>query len=635
MAGCIAAINNNETGICGIAGGQDGNGGVRIMSCETLRDDPDDDTKTLQGNSAEAMVWAADNGAVIMNNSWCTRYDSEEDAMKGGVSGPLKNAIDYFIQYAGCDMDGNQLPDSPMKGGVVFFGAGNQAQRIGWPAAYEPVIAVAATSASFTRAYYSNYGDWVDICAPGGDYELGNQIFSCINNGKYGLMQGTSMSCPQVTGVAALIASYFGGVGFTNEMLKERLLGGARHIIDGMQIGPFVDALGAFAYGGITPPEAAEIEGTEIKSNFVTVSWKVTEDPDDNKAYGFILVAAKDKEALLQINPKNPYSEGISLVRTVETGEAAIGETISGTLSGLEFETDYYVGIISYDYNQNFSAVSGIKKVHTGSNHAPEIKTEFTGAYVFKAHETLIVPFTVVDPDGHDFKMVFETGSKALVPSLTGNDLQLRFKAKDAPTGKYKAVLRAIDDFGMAGEYSLDYEVLENHAPTVSGAIDNIHMTALGQAMTIDLTKYFADEDGETLAYEVSTSTTGSAHVNVSEGTMHITALGFGLTDVSVSATDVRGETCSIDFRVLVDDNSKPVYLYPNPVSKTLFIRPAVDGSFDVSISNKAGAIVFSASSEMSPFSPFAVEMTGLASGLYYVSVKGNGVDGVYPIAKI
>ena len=82
-AGVIGAINNNGIGISGIAGGLDGKGGVRIMSCAIFMPTSDPDVD-LQGDAENAMIWAADHGAVIASNSWGNMYDSEEDAKKGG-----------------------------------------------------------------------------------------------------------------------------------------------------------------------------------------------------------------------------------------------------------------------------------------------------------------------------------------------------------------------------------------------------------------------------------------------------------------------------------------------------------------------------------------------------------------------
>lgn len=155
-----------------------------------------------------------------------------------------------------------------MAGGVVIFAAGNEnSGQPGYPAAYEPCISVAAVSCTYEAAWYTNYGPTVDICAPGGGdaadfsrpihYNEGYNLSTLptdLQNGMtfvytnfrgevethtidyvsetlgYGYMQGTSMACPHVSGVAALIVSQFGAPGFTNKQLKEKLFSTARDI---------------------------------------------------------------------------------------------------------------------------------------------------------------------------------------------------------------------------------------------------------------------------------------------------------------------------------------------------------------------------------------------------------------------
>ena len=235
VAGTIGAVNNNGIGVCGIAGGDAERGipGVRLMSCQIFPEEDDGP----QGEASEAIAWAADHGAVIAQNSW--GYNLDTDGRPGisaeelrraegmGIDDSLREAIDYFIDNAGCDAAGNQT--GPMKGGVVIFAAGNDNIHVGPPAsAYEPIICVSAIGADFRRAYYSNYGDWCDIAAPGGDAYTGWQILSTIPGSGYGESQGTSMACPHVSGVAALIVANMGGPGFTCQDLEEILLGSAR-----------------------------------------------------------------------------------------------------------------------------------------------------------------------------------------------------------------------------------------------------------------------------------------------------------------------------------------------------------------------------------------------------------------------
>lgn len=634
VAGVIGAVNNNGIGVSGIAGGSDGTGGVRILSCAIFRGDPADPENTIQGDSYNALVWAADHGAVIANNSWGYIYKTEGEASEGGV-GAVGTAIDYFIKYAGCDKEGNQLPDSPMKGGVVIFSAGNESWKHGWPAEYEPVISVGAMSSRFTRAYYSNYGDWVDIAAPGGDYQIGPLIFSTIANGSYGNMQGTSMACPHVSGVAALIVSQFGGPGFTNEMLKERLIGGADYtsLSSALRIGPLVDALGSMTYGGTLPPDPVESYDCSAKSNFITAEWDVTADPDDGKAFGYLLAACKDRELLETADPRQLPS---AVIRTsVETGKLAVGERISATLSGLEFDTDYYVFVTAYDYNGNYSAPSPFKLVRTLANNPPVVSTDYQGDYKVRPFEVLSVNYTVSDPDGHSFTIDTETGSPALTFIVDGGSVIARIVGKDAPQGRYSASMTVTDSYGVVTVYPIAYEILENHPPQVVKEVENIALTSTGESRVLDMSQYFADEDGEKLTYTVVTSAQNVVHLHPSENQITMTALGFGMTDVTITATDAAGAVCSISFKVLVRDASRPVDLYPNPVKTTLTVLPGESGEVEYRLSNKVGAVVRSGSAPISPFEPMSLDMSDLPAGTYYLYLKGAGLDDTYTIVKI
>ena len=229
VAGTIAAMNGNGEGVCGIAGGGPGKPGVRIMSCQVFSGE----YGVGLDAEARAIKYAADNGAVILQCSW--GYNSSLASMIEGYSpgpgteeewvsmNPLeKEALDYFINNAGS-------PNGVIDGGLAIFASGNEyAGMPAYPAAYSKCVAVSAVAADFTPASYSNYGVEVTVSAPGGDTEYynplgqedpeswesgihsGSILSTWIQNGSpvYGFMDGTSMACPHVSGVAALGLSY-------------------------------------------------------------------------------------------------------------------------------------------------------------------------------------------------------------------------------------------------------------------------------------------------------------------------------------------------------------------------------------------------------------------------------------------
>ena len=624
VAGTIGAINGNGIGVCGVAGGEDGQGGVSILSCQIFRKDPSDPEKTLQGDTYNATIWAADHGAVISQNSWGYVYDSDEDAAKGSV-GAMGQAIDYFIKYAGCDKDGNQLPGSPMKGGVVIFSAGNDQRTHAWPAMDERVISVGATSSKNGRAYYSNYGDWVDIAAPGGDSKVGPKILSTIPDNQYDVLQGTSMACPHVSGVAALLVSYFGGPGFTNEMLKERLLGGANPdaLPEAANIGPLVDALGAFTYGSTVAPDPVTEFSLEAVSNNLTASWKVTADEDDEFAYAYRVMVSKNASDFVDIDPK-VIPEGVKWT-TCKSGASQVGDPLSVTFSDLDFDTDYYVAIFAYDYCNNYSALSPVKKGHTLANNAPVIETDYKGDYKVKSFEYLDVTFHVSDPDGHDFEVEITPGSEAFTCRTTEPEtLIVRITGKSAPAGKYTAHIFATDKFGASTDYAINYELLPNHAPQVVKQMDNLILTSLGESLAFNLLDYFYDEDGERLQYDVTTSVNGIVHVNPEQNNLQVTALAYGKSEVTVTATDARGEKASLSFRVLVKSPGNNYQVYPNPVETNLYITngEASSEAMSVKIVSSTGGTAFEGTVNASAFDPGVIDMTQCAPGVYSLTIR-------------
>lgn len=240
VAGTIAAVNNNGIGVNGIAGGSGQGDGVRIMTLQTLGASENGSSGSGLGGVVRAMKYAADNGAVICQNSWGYSQKLSWNTWTRSSFSALRRAIDYFVKYAGVDENGVQT--GPMKGGIVIFAAGNEAVNYqSYPAADPSVVSVASYSYTGDAAYYTNYGSWVDISAPGGDTYVDSNyggVYSTAVNADgtsgYAHMQGTSMACPHVSGACALAVSYYYGKdktqGLTPDMLRSALLSSARPI---------------------------------------------------------------------------------------------------------------------------------------------------------------------------------------------------------------------------------------------------------------------------------------------------------------------------------------------------------------------------------------------------------------------
>lgn len=246
VAGTVAAVNGNGIGVCGVAGGTGNNDGVRIMSLQIF----ENGVSSNLDASGNAFVYAADNGASVAQCSF--------GLIGGGYQTDKEYADLYGAEYAGIRyfLDKRNNNSDVLDGNIVIAAAGNERTAYAsYPAALEEVISVTAVGADYLPAVdYTNYGPGCNIAAPGGDFYIGD--VANIENNKsrvlstfintvtddnlgtsghdYVYMQGTSMACPHVSGVAALGLSYARKIGkkFSREEFTALLLTSVNSIDD-------------------------------------------------------------------------------------------------------------------------------------------------------------------------------------------------------------------------------------------------------------------------------------------------------------------------------------------------------------------------------------------------------------------
>ena len=613
VAGTIAAVNNNETGVCGIAGGDAAKGikGVRLMSCAILDGDKG-------GDEAAAMVWAANNGAVIAQNSWGYTLELNPDMKE--TPEYIKKAIDYFNTYAGCDENGDQLPDSPMKGGVVLFAAGNESKTVGYPASYEGCIAVSATAGDYKLASYSNYGDWIDIAAPGGDAMKNHLVLSTVSANSYQGYQGTSMACPHVSGVAALVLSEFGGPGFTREDLIDRLLTTAtetpmpaHHAGAGL-----VNASAAVArYGEDLPfsPQLAgseEISGTSLLLKYIM--------PNDNKG-----VRNSRIELFRSTSPFDNAGD-LKPADSISVQGMHPGDTISFTVENLDFNTTYYFSVQGYDVYGNASPLSENEVMTTRDNLAPVIEALDGTVFSFKKYMSQSVRFKITDPEDKLKEVTYINATDGESFTQEKDLYVLKINAQEIQAGEYSSKITASDVEGKTSECLIEFTIEENRAPSLQTAIGNLVFSSTSGKRTINLNDHITDPDGEALAYTAVSSSETVAKVSLSRDVLTLNSASLGESVITVTASDASGLSVSTSFKVIVRDGNKPFDLYPDPATDFINIRTGKEQEYTVHIYNATGKVMFCQTSSISTENALQIDITSFGPGYY--TARLDGADG-------
>lgn len=617
VAGIIGARNNNSIGVCGIAGGDGTVGsGVRLMSCQLFDGDN-------SSNSAAAIKYGADNGAIISQNSWGYVLPVE-------ISETDKAAIDYFIKYAGCDNDGKQLPNSPMKGGVVIFAAGNESWDVpAYPAAYSPVISVSAMAPDFKKAWYTNRGEWISIMAPGGDeyYDLPyGMVCSTVIDNEYAFMEGTSMACPHVSGIAALAVSRYGGQGFTNEDLKTRILGALKsenidehnpEFVSRLGNG-YIDAFRVFETNENKPP--ASIDKVEVNADYqmLELSWKAVSDEDDGTAIFYNLYCS-DQEKL---NDSNYESYSIGKIKRLTDQP---GETILHTIENLSTGHDYHFCIVAED-RWGLKSSPFFFSTKTKVNLPPAYT--ITGAENIRVNdaESAEVVLSVSDPEGQEWKYKLTGERYGVDHKRVGDDILISFR-NDPPIGHYVVTVTISDILNFSTTIDIPFEVYKNKSPVQVNEFKKQYIPITKQDYSIKLSDYFTDPDGHEITYSVSPFNSSIADAQLNGDMLTIKPVSIGNTVFTITASDKQeAKTISI-LKAQVVQNELVYIVYPIPVTSELNIHLNDEvEKVEITIRNTTGALVLKRSVTLldNDSSILQLDLSNISAGTYMLYVKSE-----------
>ncbi len=650
VAGIVAARNNNGIGVRGIAGG-DGtaDSGVRLISCQMLETDEStgyDDSGEDEA-AALAIKYGADNGAIISQNSW--GYDS--DIM---MDYDLQ-AIDYFVKYAGIDKDGNQV--GPMKGGIVIFAAGNYSTTYSNPGEHPTAVCVTAISPNGAMAPYSNYGEWAELAAPGGDQNSWDAyvggVYSTIRwnyyqyddgtYANYGSLTGTSMACPHVSGTVALYLSkmYEEGkhVGLTPQTVIDRLLNTTRSLVETEPVYYSLMGTGlldAARFVGIetdtTPEAVTDLSICESQYTSIRLEWSVP-----SNAIGYTVFCSEESLDGVDFDNLPDYVNSLDVNKFAD--EDGMMRYYVSDLMPL---TTYNMAIRSWDYGDNVSSVSSAISGTTIANEIPEFYRD--GVFIDGVDELELAPdgqlklsYEIIDPEGADYTYTMVNGSSAETVSYnsTTRILTVYIVASRVSIGTYDATVTATDAYDGVAQMIIRYTINENEAPVVANPIEDVKFSSIDESMNISLDSVFADNDSTTaLTYSVSTSDSSTISATVSGSTLTLKSKSYGAATITVTATDSMGDSVTHAFTATcsLNDGQYTVSLYPNPVRTNLYISANATSIDEIAIYNSRGAKVLSGQNLKASCE---LDLSSLSTGVYSVDVIIDGTSNVNTITKL
>ncbi len=358
VAGTVGATNNNGIGVAGVAGGSDGTGGVKMMVCQVFDSRA---SSSAEADFASALVYAADRGASIAQCSWGMSMADEEDKA-------VSEAVRYFTKNGGGDK---------MNGGLCIFAAGNNGEQGNfYPGCLDEAVAVGSMTADGTVASYSNYGQWVDVTAPGGLEDYGEQygVLSTLPNSSYGYNEGTSMACPHVSGIAALILSKYGNKNFSNETLRTLLTTSVNDLyaknptFAGLMGTGYIDAYKALQGKEGSVPDAVTDFAVTASHDNALIEWVIPETEEKSIDHHVIYYSTEAFADGDNLNKLNSVS--------VDTKFKYSGDSVAYELAGLKASTKYYFAIVAYNRWGKASAMSPVKEATT--NAGPKVQVNKT-----------------------------------------------------------------------------------------------------------------------------------------------------------------------------------------------------------------------------------------------------------------
>lgn len=327
VAGIIGAIADNALGIAGVCW----NCTIQPLACF------DSSGEATNEDVVEAIYYAIDNGAKVINASWGDQFSS--DILEDAVRAANENGI-LFVASAGNDglRDVDLFPVYP---------AGSPQPN---------VISVAASDSKGQIAGYSNQGPaTIDLFAPG------SSIYSSVPAQGYSYKSGTSMSAPHVTGAAALLLSHFPGISVAE--LRGRILGSVDILPDyeeRVAFGGRLNLSEMYEDDTVAPSPVEDL--AVIRSGWDAITLAFTTTGDDGYSGSPSGFDIRYSEQVL-----NESNWGDAQLAQVIPKLVQEGVNHTFTVRGLDPDIHYSFAVRIYDNAGNHSSLSNVVSGHTAA----------------------------------------------------------------------------------------------------------------------------------------------------------------------------------------------------------------------------------------------------------------------------
>ena len=230
-----------------------------------------------------------------------------------------------------------------------------------------------------------------------------------------------------------------------------------------------------------------------------------------NGNYTYTAFASTSREALASLDPKNPGSGIYSASVNVADKDVLSGEEVKVRVTGLEFETTYYVVMAGANYAHRYAGVSPIKTARTATNNPPVMDLSAASG-TYRRYQLVDIPVVIEEPDGNAMTVRMETtGNAKLEEHYDGWHFVLNCQV--STPGSYSATVVATDEYNVSTSGSISYTILENNPPLFNVPFDPYRLDGAGERMLVDLSEHFFDEDGEPLNYTASAVTEASSPI--------------------------------------------------------------------------------------------------------------------------